>query len=86
MKTKIYIVSFTSFTETDINLHNDAQLFTNEEEARREFISLRDQAIEEARWGSLWDADDEEREGGTEYATDENMQPAATPMTATVWK
>ncbi|MBQ7439740.1 MAG: hypothetical protein IJV28_07185 [Paludibacteraceae bacterium] len=48
MKTKIYIVTFTSYTESDNYLHNDAQTFTNRLFAQDYYEKLCDNARENA--------------------------------------
>lgn len=70
-KTTIYILSWTSYCEGDNYFDSDIKTFTDEEEARHEFASYRDQAIEESRWASLWEASESEREGETPYTVNE---------------
>ena len=76
MKTKIYMVTMTSYTTSDNNLYNNTWTYNNEEEARQQYISLRDEQSEECRWGADYDNDDHtddceynmsEREDGDTY-------------------
>jgi len=76
MKTKIYMVTMTSYTTSDNNLYNNTWTYNNEEEARQQYISLRDEQSEECRWGADYDNSDHtndceynmsEREDGDTY-------------------
>lgn len=76
MKTKIYMVTMTSYTTSDNNLYNNTWTYNNEEEARQQYISLRDEQSEECRWGADYDNSDHtndceynmsEREDGNTY-------------------
>ena len=58
MKTTIYMVTMTSYTTSDNNLYNNTWTYDNEEEARQQYISLRDEQSEECRWGADYDNDD----------------------------
>ena len=79
MKTKIYQVSFTSFTESDNYLYNDVKTFTDEEQARQEWEQQCENAYQECRYGSEWDSissmDEEDREDVYEYDVDEERDP-----------
>lgn len=66
----------TSYTASDNNLYNNTWTYGNEEEARQQYISLRDEQSEECRWGADYDnnnhTDDceytfSEREDGNTY-------------------
>ena len=58
MKATIYMVTMTSYTTSDNNLYNNTWTYDNEEEARQQYISLRDEQSEECRWGADYDNDD----------------------------
>ena len=58
MKTKIYQVIYTSYTESDNYLYTDVKTYTDEDEARHEYISQRDAASDECRWGAGFENDD----------------------------
>lgn len=76
MTTKIYLVSYVSYTESDNYLYSDVRPFTDEEEARHEFISLRDGAYSECQYGAAWDSvesmSEEERKDEYQYDVTEN--------------
>lgn len=74
MKTRIFIVTYASHTASgDDNLYQSVKTFTgadypkNEREAREYYERQKQQAYEECKWGENWDADEDEREGETEY-------------------
>ena len=76
MNTKIYMVTMTSYTTSDDNLYNNTWTYNDEEEARQQYISLRDEQSEECRWGADYDNSDHtndfeynmsEREDGNTY-------------------
>ena len=76
MKAKIYMVTMTSYTTSDNNLYNNTWTYDNEEEARQQYTSLRDEQSKECRWGANYDNDDHtddceytmsEREDGCTY-------------------
>ena len=58
MKTKIFIVTMSSYTTSDNNLYNNTWPYNNEKEAQQQYISLRDEQSEECRWGANYDNDD----------------------------
>lgn len=58
MKATIYMVTMTSYTASDNNLYSDTWTYDNEDEARQQYISLRDEQSEECRWGADYDNDD----------------------------
>lgn len=58
MKATIYMVTMTSYTASDNNLYNNTWTYDNEEEARQQYVSLRDEQSEECRWGADYDNDD----------------------------
>ena len=52
------MVTMTSYTASDNNIYNNTWTYDNEEEARQQYISLRDEQSEECRWGADYDNDD----------------------------
>lgn len=72
MKTRIFIVTYASHTDSDDNLYQDVKTFSgadyakNESEARELYERLKTQAYEECKWGEYWD-DEEGREDACEY-------------------
>ena len=73
MKQKIYLVTFTSYTNNDDYIHNDVEVHVDEEEARKSFDHWKDYAREECEWGSAFDLTPEEREENEDepYSIDE---------------
>lgn len=61
MTTKIYLVTFTSYTGSDSFIYNDVEIFATEQEARDKFNYWADYAREECTWGSAFDSSEEER-------------------------
>lgn len=71
MKTTIYNVIWTSYTESDNFLYNDTKTFTSETEAHKEFDRQCQQAYDECEWGSQWDEPEDERDTACNYDVDE---------------
>lgn len=90
MTKKIYLVTYASYTESDNYLYNDVKVFTDEEEARHEFISLRDGAYLECQYGASWDEvetmSDEEREDVYQYTVDSNESETACKYTSDAYE
>ena len=61
MRTRIFIVTYASHTDSDNYLYQDVKTFTgsdyakNEREARNLFECLKQQAYEECKWGECWE-------------------------------
>ena len=61
MRTRIFIVTYASHTDSDDNLYQDVKTFSgadyakNEREARNLFECLKQQAYEECKWGECWE-------------------------------
>lgn len=68
MKTRQFLVTYTSYTTSDENLYNEVKVFSgadyqkNEQDARQVFERLKKNAYEECKWGEYWNADPAERE------------------------
>lgn len=74
MKTKIIIVSFTSYTENDNYLHTEQKVFTNSLNAQDYYEDQCNKARCECQWAEYWDADQDERKEATEYAISERKE------------
>lgn len=58
MKTKIFLVTTTSYTASDNYLFNDVKTFTDEQEAISEYDNICNNLRQECRWGADYDNDD----------------------------
>ena len=67
MKTKIYIVTFTSYTESDNYLHNEQKTFTNRLFAQDYYEKLCDNARENA--ADIYDTEQDARNAVSEHET-----------------
>lgn len=75
MATKIFILSWFSYTESDNYLYSDIKTFTDEEKAMAGFESDCEKAYEECKWGSQWDEPEDERDEDCAYDVDESRDP-----------
>ena len=60
MKTKIYLLSWVSFTGSDNYMYSDIQIFTDKNKAVAELMQQKENAYEECKWGSEWESEDKE--------------------------
>jgi len=73
MRTRIFIVTYASHTDSDDNLYQSVKTFTgsdyakNERDARELYERQKAQAYEECKWGEYWEDDEEGREDAYEY-------------------
>lgn len=67
MKTKIFILTWVSYTNGDNFLFSDVNTFTDEKDARSQFEKDCKSAYEECEWGSKWDEPEDERDENCKY-------------------
>lgn len=72
MKTKIFILSWVSYTDEDDYLYSDVKTFTDEKEARKQYDKDCEYAYEECEWGSQQDTPEDERDEDCKYDVDES--------------
>jgi len=75
MTTKIFILSWFSYIESDNYLYSDIKTFTDEEKAMAEFESDCEKAYDECKWGCQWDESEDERDEDCAYDVDESRDP-----------
>lgn len=72
MKATIFILSWTSYTDSDDYLYTDIKTFTDEDEARKQYGDDCQNAHDECVWGSQWDEPEDERDEDCKYDIDES--------------
>lgn len=81
--TKICVVTFTSYTQSDNYLHTEQKVFSNPLFAQDYYEDQCADAHSECQWGEEWNADENERENAYEYPVSEKYTGRMKDLNAT---
>ena len=74
MKTKIFVVTFASYTEYDNYLYTEQKTFTDPMSAQNHYEDKCKKAYDECKWAEYWDADQDDRTDAYEYPVSEKRE------------